>query len=172
MKKTIITGLLLAFSLVTFAQNSSEMKFGHINKQELLTAMPEANAAMKTLEELLQKYKTESKKLEDEFTKKQQEYTAAQDTLDPTIKKYKESELQRLYQSIQDFSKNADETLKKKQAELLAPIDAKINNAIKAVGDANGFMYIFDVTNSGTFAYMSSKSIDVLPLVKKNLGLQ
>ena len=38
--------------------------------------------------------------------------------------------------------------------------------------DANGFMYIFDVTNSGTFAYMSSKSVDVLPLVKKNLGLQ
>ena len=62
--------------------------------------------------------------------------------------------------------------MQKKQAELLAPIETKINEAITKVGDENGFIYIFDVTNPGTFAYMSSKSINVLPLVKVKLGIK
>ena len=86
--------------------------------------------------------------------------------------KYRETELQRLYASIEEFSKNADEALKKRQSELLAPIEAKINDAIKTIGDENGFIYIFDVTTPGTFAYMSTKSVDILPLVKQKLNLK
>lgn len=48
--------------------------------------MPEADAAMKELEALLLNYKVESKKLEEEFTKKQQDYVANQATLDAAIK--------------------------------------------------------------------------------------
>ena len=172
MKKRILIVLGITLSLSVFAQTNETPKFGHINKQDVFALLPEADAAMKELEALLLNYKMESKKLEEEFTKKQQEYAASQDKLEATIKKYRETELQRLYQSIEEFSKNAETGLQKKQAELLAPIETKINEAITKVGDENGFIYIFDVTNPGTFAYMSSKSINVLPLVKVKLGIK
>lgn len=172
MKKSIIISLCIAFSFSLFAQTNDVPKFGHINKQDVFSLMPEADAAMKELEALLLNYKVESKKLEEEFTKIQQDYVANQATLDAAIKKYRETELQRLYASIEEFSKNADEALKKRQSELLAPIEAKINDAIKTIGDENGFIYIFDVTTPGTFAYMSTKSVDILPLVKQKLNLK
>ncbi len=172
MKKSIIISLCIAFSFSMLAQTNDAPKFGHINKQDVFSAMPEAEAALKELEALLLSYKVESKKLEEEFSKKQQDYVANQANLDAAIRKYRETELQRLYASIEEFSKNADEALKKRQAELLAPIESKINDAIKKIGDENGYIYIFDVTTPGTFAYMSSKSVDILPLVKQRLNLK
>ncbi len=55
--------------------------------------------------------------------------------------------------------------------ELLHPIYEKATNAIKEVGKENGFTYIFDL-NSGGVVYVAETSEDVLPLVKKKLGLQ
>lgn len=168
MKKTIIIALSLLFTLAATAQ---EVKFGHINKQSVLEVMPEADEAQRQLEDMQLKYKLQIKAMEEEMTKKQQEYQEQADTLDATIRRYKETELQRLYQSYEEFGKSAQETLGKKYQELMAPIEAKINKAVEQVGKTQGFFYIFDVTTPGTFAYISDKSVDVLPLVKKELGL-
>ena len=79
MKKLIIA-LFLALPLGVFAQQN--LKIGYINKQEILTAMPEANTAMKALEDMNLKYITEGKKLEEELyklktTKTRDEYIAS-----------------------------------------------------------------------------------------------
>ena len=47
----------------------------------------------------------------------------------------------------------------------------KAQNAIEAVAKANGFTYIFDIS-AGGIVYFSDNSIDVLPLVKKELGIE
>lgn len=167
MKKLVIA-LLLAMPLGLFAQQN--LKIGYINKQELLTAMPESATAMKALEDMNLKYITEGKKLEEEFQRKYQEYAEQADTLDAAIRKYKENELARLQQSIQEFSKSADETLKKKQQELFVPIIAKMDEAIKKVGDQNGFTFIFD-NSANIITYKSAQAIDVTSLVKKSLGI-
>ncbi len=172
MNKSILLAICLTISGVIYAQASETLKFGHINKQEVFSLMPEAENALKELESLLLNYKMEGKKLEEEFTKKQQDFVANQEKMDTTIRRYRETELQRLYLSIEEFSKKADEALKKRQEDLLAPIEKKINDAITKVGEEQGFIYIFDVTTPGTFAYRSAKSIDVLPLVKNKLGLK
>lgn len=168
MKKLIIA-LFIALPLGVFAQQ--DLKIGYINKQELISSMPEYTTAMKQLEDMNLKYITEGKKLQEEFQKKYQEYAETQDSLDATIKKYKESELMRLQQSIEEFSKSAEENLKKKQQELVAPIVEKMDKAIKQVGDENGFTYIID-NSAGIISYTSAKSINVLPFAKKALNIQ
>ena len=55
-------------------------------------------------------------------------------------------------------------------AVLMQPVMEKALNAIKEVGKENGFTYIFDM-NAGIL-YAAENSQDVLPLVKKKLGLQ
>lgn len=167
--KKIIIALLMFLPLSLMAQGT--LKIGYFNSQEIITMMPEYNAGMSELENLNLKYQTEGKKLQEELEKKYQEYASSAEGLDPAIRQYKETELARLQQSIQEFATNADNTLKKKQQELMLPIGNKLNQAIKKVGDENGFTYIID-NAAGILPYVSPKAENVLPLIKKALNIQ
>ena len=81
-----------------------------------------------------------------------------------------EEELQGLQQRIKRFQETAMAQLEKTQNDLMQPVMEKALNAIKEVGKENGFTYIFDM-NAGIL-YAAENSQDVLPLVKKKLGLQ
>ena len=167
MLKKIAIILLCILPLSGFAQ---DLKFGHIDRQELLKLMPEAAQATKTLEDLVLQYKTETSKLETELQTKYDEFQKTSATLDPAIKTLRENELNKMYENIQNFANVAQENLQKKQSELMLPIEDKINKTLKLVGEENNLMYIFDVQNQGLL-YISPKSIDVLPLVKKKMGI-
>lgn len=167
MLKKIAFFLVCLLPLSVIAQ---DVKFGHIDRQELLKLMPEASAATKVLEDLVLQYKTESAKLENEFQAKYSDFQQKSATLDPAIKTLRENELNKMYESIQSFSNVAQESVQKKQAELMIPIEDKINKTLKLVGDENNMMYIFDV-QSQAILYFSPKSTDVLPLVKKKMNL-
>lgn len=167
MLKKIALSLLFVLPLSVFAQ---ELKFGHIDRQELLKVMPEAIEAQKSLEDLVLKYKTETTKLESEFQTKYADFQQNASTLDPAIRTLREGELNKMYENIQSFTTAAQEGLQKKQMELMLPIEEKVNKALKTIGEEQGFMYIFDV-QAQPILYYSSKSIDMLPILKKKLNL-
>lgn len=168
MFKKIVIVLFLTLPFVALAQ---DVKFGHIDRQELLKVMPEAAEATKSLEDLVLKYKTETAKLETEFQTKYADFQQNAQTLDPAIRSTRENELNKMYENIQAFASLAQETLQKKQAELMLPIEDKINKTLKMVGEENNLMYIFDA-QSQAILYFSTKSIDVLPLVKKKMDIK
>jgi outer membrane protein len=159
-----------------FVMNSvmgqAPIKLGHINSQDLYTAMPEMDSAQKNLEAVAKQYETTLEQLQVEFNKKYEEYNKM--TQDPTavelILRTKEDELQTLQQRIQAFQQEAQNEITKKRTEFFQPVQAKAQKAINEVGSENGFTYIFDV-NAG-IVYAADNTIDVLPLVKKKLGLQ
>jgi outer membrane protein len=166
--KKIIIALLMCLPFSVMAEG---LKIGVFNSQEVITMMPDYNTAMTELENLNLKYQTEGKKLQEELEKKYQEYASTAETLEPAIRQYKETELTRLQQSIQEFAANAETTLKKKQQELMMPIITKINQAIKKVGDENNFTYIID-NAANVVPYVSPNADNVLPLIKKALNIQ
>ena len=51
----------------------------------------------------------------------------------------------------------------------LAPIHERMIKAIKAVGEREGYTYIFD---SAAMAFISTDAVDVTPSVKKELGIK
>ena len=61
--------------------------------------------------------------------------------------------------------------MQQKEAELFQPIMDKAQAAIEKVSKSNGFTYVFDISAGGV-VYFSEKSIDILPLVKKELGIE
>ena len=68
MKKLIL--MLLVFApLATFAQ-----KFGHLNTQEIIQAMPEFTKARTEIEALTKQYEADLKSMQDELQKKAQAY--------------------------------------------------------------------------------------------------
>ena len=164
MKNTIKVFVLVALTLAAMCV-SAQVKLGHIETQKLIQAMPEWTAAQKTFEEEQKKVNTELNSLREQFKTKLAEYSYSE-----AMRATTEEELQGLQQRIQRFQETAMAQLEKTQNDLMQPVMEKALNAIKEVGKENGFTYIFDM-NAGIL-YAAENSQDVLPLVKKKLGLQ
>jgi len=149
------------------------IKLGHINSQELFTAMPESDSAQKKLETVAKQYELTLEQLQVEFNKKYEEYTKlTQDaTVGELILRTKEEELQSLQQRIQSFQQEAQGEITRKRTEFFQPIQEKAMKAVSDVARENGFTYIFDMA-IGTIVFAADNTTDILPLVKKKLGLQ
>ena len=81
-------------------------------------------------------------------------------------------ELQELNEKGMQFQQDAQQQLNQSWMQKLEPIAKKIDDAIKAVGQEGGYVYIFDL-NSTNIPYVSETlSTDVTGAVKAKLGLQ
>ena len=136
-----------------------------------MMAMPEITAMQETMKQMNDKYAGEMKTMEDEFQKKYTDYIAQQDSMTENIKLRRTQELENIRQRVENFTQVAQQDMNKKQQELLAPIQDKLRNAIKAVGDEKGYAYIID-NNPGIVLYTGNAAIDATPLVKAKLGLK
>ncbi len=154
------------------AMTASAQKFGNINMGEVFETMPERAVVQKEMEELQAKYETELSKMGDEYQKKVNDYLAEQEKLEKSIADARAQEIEQLQQRIQNFREMAAKDLQTQQQNKVQPIIEKINKAIQAVGEKEGFTYIFDLSQGNILYASPSQCIDVLPLVKKELGLQ
>ncbi len=170
MKKVINLFLISAILFACMPAHSQDLKFGHINSQELLTAMPESDSAQATIEKLAGDYELQLEEMNVELRKKYDNYLNNQDSYSNLIKQTKEADIQEMQQRIGNFEQMAQQDLQTQQQTLIQPVLEKANNAIKEVAEENGFVYIFDVSR-GNPVYFSEKSIDILSLVRTKLGL-
>ncbi len=165
---------LLLVSLLLFTAEGmnaqSSVKFGHIDSNALLSAMPESDSAQAQIQRLSDNYSQQLDEMNVELNKKYNDYINNRDTYTELIRQTKESDLNEMNQRIQNFQQSASEDLQTKQQQLFAPIIDKANKAVREVAEENGFIYIFDVSQ-GNPIYFSDQSTDILPLVKMKLGL-
>jgi len=168
-------GIVALISLIIFigqqavAQN---YKFGHVNRNELIQAIPEFDSATVTLEKIRTQFENELELLQVEFNNKYEAYLKEMKNYTDLVRQTKEQELADYQTRMQTFQNNASRSLQDKQVELFTPITEKADKAIKDVGKENGFIYVFD-TSIGQLAYFdASKSIDIMTLVKTKLGLK
>lgn len=167
----ITKGLMIAALFLSAVSISAQnLKFGHINSQELLMAMPERDSAEAKLKKYAKDLQDQVETLQVEFNKKYQDYIQKKATFTDAIREMKEKELSDLQQRSQEFEQTAQQDYQKQQADLMKPIVDRANATIQKVAKANGFVYIFDVS-TGAVAYFSDQSVDILPLVKKELGI-
>lgn len=167
MKKFIIAAALCIATMTGYAQN----KFGNINMSQVFEAMPERATMQKEMEDIQAKYEAELQKMGEEYQKKVSDFVAQQDSLEKNIAEARAQEIEQLQQRIQQFREMAARNLQDEQQKRVAPIVEKINKAIQSVGQKNGFTYIFD-TSAGNILYFSdTQCVDVLPLVKTELGI-
>ena len=149
---------------------ASAQKFGHVNSQEIIQAMPEFTKARTEIEALTKQYEADLKSMQDELQKKSEAYDKEQATLPANIKQRREQELQEMYQKIQQSYQDNQQALQKEQAEKMQAITSKVLDAIKQEGTAGNYVYIMDLT-SGIPYISETLSTDVTAEVKKKLGL-
>ena len=167
MLKKIALLLLLIAPMSVFAQ-----KFGHVKFAEILTVMPEYTKAQTDIQAQQKQYEDEMKRASDELTKKFTEYQQEQANLPKNIQERRQKVLQELNEKGMQFQADAQQQLQKAYAEMMEPIYKKIDDAIKAVGQEGGYVYIFDLNRTDIPFVNESLSTDVTPAVKGKLGLK
>ncbi len=154
----------------TLAQN---IKFGHINSEELIQALPEFDSANVKLEKFRKDLVNALELMSVELNNKNDAYNKESKNLTDIVKQTKEQELVDMNRRIQEFQTNAQQQLQEKQGELFQPIMAKVDKAIKEVGKENGFVYIFSVGQGSSLLFFDeTKSTNIMPLAKAKLGLK
>ena len=168
MKKFIICALC---AICGFTTANAQAKFGHVNTQEIIQAMPEFATARADIEKLTQQYEADLKSMQDELQKKAAAFEKEEATLPENIKTRRNQELQDLYQRIQQTYQDNQQALGKAQQEKMQAITTKVLDAIKAVGQEGGYVYVMDM--SAGIPYISTTlSSDVTVQVKAKLGLK
>jgi outer membrane protein len=173
MKRFIgIAALIILFALAGQSAMAQSMKFGHINSEELIQAMPEYDSATVKLEKFRKELVNALELMTVELNNKNDAYNKEAKNLTDIVKKTKEQELVDMNRRIQDFQSTAQQQMQDKQAELFQPILAKVDKAIKDIGEENGFVYVFDVAKGALLYFDEAKSTNLLPLAKTKLGLK
>ena len=167
--RNIFKVIVLFVALFAGSVSAQTLKFGHIDFQQLLQVMPERDAATKALQKHATELENQLTNMQKEYQTKVQAYIAQRDSLSEAVRSAKENDLQDLQQRIQNFQAVAQQDLQKKQDEQFQPIIKKARAAVDEVAKEEGLIYVFDVNN---LLYHSSQSEDILPLVKKKLGIQ
>lgn len=166
MMKKILLAILVALPMLAVAQSP---KFGVVNTQTVMEAMPDVKTVNEQIEAASKKYEDEFQKLNEQMNKEYADFQALDATTPESIKQRRQQEIQDLYQKMEQFRATASQDLQRQQQQLMAPIIDKITTAINAVGKENGLTFIFEY---GQPIYTGDEVVDVTPLVKKNLGLQ
>ena len=169
MKKIVAIVLVATSCMFAGSPLHAQTKMGYISLNELITDMPEykkADTSMVDFQNALNQNFDDMKK---EFSEKDSlisskdtaKYTRAQIEI-------KRKQLGELYLRLQGYQQNASQQYQQKQQELMGPIQKKAQETVQQVAKENGFTYVF----LKDALLVSPPAEDLLPLVKKKLGLK
>ncbi|MDE6270179.1 MAG: OmpH family outer membrane protein [Muribaculaceae bacterium] len=168
MIKKLILAALVALPFSAFGQ-----KFGVVNIENVVQDMPEMATAQTQMTEASKKYEDEFAKLRDEVDKLYTEFQNLQK--DPStpdaIKERRLNELQERDQKVQQFRNTASQDLARLQEQLMAPIQQKMSEAVKAVGQEGNYTFIF-LNEQSLLLYTGADVTDVTAAVKAKLGIK
>ncbi|MDR3119333.1 MAG: OmpH family outer membrane protein [Mediterranea sp.] len=171
MLKKIALVIMLVIPMSVFAQS---VKFGQVHSQEIIVLMPEYTKAISDIQALEKKYQDEMARVNEEFTKKYQEFqqAVAEGSLPTNIQERRQKELQDMMEKSEQFQQEAYQQLQKTQQELMAPIMKKIDDAVKAVGAEDNMVVIFDLSRTSIPYVSESLVTDVTAKVKTRVGIK
>ncbi len=168
MKKFLMMAIAL-MPLVLLAQ----ARIGIVNSQELFNLMPEKASAEAQLKVLSDRYHTEYLLLQREFDKKYADYqaVAADASMPEAIKERRVQELQESDKKMRDFQQRTSDDITARREAFTKPITDKIQAAIRTAGEQGALDLVLD-TAVTPVAYTGPNTIDLMPVVKKLLGLE
>jgi len=166
----IIAIFAFIFVLSSTSKSQTVQKVGYVDFNGLVAAMPGIDSVKIKLQKYQQTLSDQLDAMRAEFENKGLEYQQGSSGMSDLIKQTKEKELSDLQGRIEAFQQKAQTDLQAKQQELLQPIVTKAKAAIKEVAKENKYTYIINAIED--ILLYTEATDDILPLVKKKLGIQ
>ena len=155
------------FSLFTaFAQEEAKaFKFGYLSYEQALKSVPQYAIMEKQLADLEAQYQAETKRVEDEFNRKYEEFLEGQREFPKTILQKRQVELQELMEKNIAFKEESRQQLASAEEEALAPLKAHLSEAIAKVAKEHGLAFVVN-TDSDAYPFIDPEmGMDIYPLV-------
>jgi outer membrane protein len=168
MKNLLKLVFVIALAMVvnnTFAQQ----KFAHINRTELIQAMPEYKTAQEKLDAYYKEVVSQIEEGQVEINKKLADYQNLPATATEETKEAKLKQIQDMSRRLEEQKQAAQEDIQKKEQDLFMPVMKKASDAINKVAKAGGYVYVFEST--AVHYVDEAQSTNILPAVKKDLGI-
>ena len=169
MKK--IVKLTLTVACVMFSTSLFAQKFGRINLQEIVFAMPEFKEMQTKLEAVTKDWGEQLETIQVEFNNQYTNFQKDRANLSAAAVQVKESELQALQTRYAELQQVAQQDVERQQAELFRPIHQKAMDAVNKIAAAGGYTGIFDMSVA-SMAYLNESTVtDISAAVRKELGI-
>ena len=179
MKQILLPLIFMLMPVAASAQQSAHpqvlasveqsLRFGYFSYEEVLHTMPGYAIAKHNMDDLRAKYDAETKRAEDEFNAKYEEFLDGQRSFAPSILEKRQAELRELMAKNVTFKAEAVRLLQQADADAYAPLKAQIDAAVQKVGKVKGLAFILN-TDKGAFPYVNALcGEDVTLLIKENL---
>lgn len=183
MKKQIMMLIALVLSLTATAQEqqvSTQQEiteapaylFGYVNYDEVMAAMPDYAIAKRNLEDLRIKYEAETKRSEEEFNRKFEDFLEGQRDFAPSILRKRQAEIQDMMERNIAFKEESRRLLQQAERDALAPVREKLTSTIKSIGTSLGLAFVLNSADNSLPFVDSSKGLDITEEVKKALGIE
>ncbi len=167
--KRFATLILVAFLAIT--ASAQNIKFGHINTNELVMLTAEADSARVKLQAYEKELVDEMETMQTEYNNKLNTYQQKSATWTAAIRESKETELVEMQQRIQQFQQTAQQEMSQLQQSLFAPIFESAKNAVAKIAKEKGLSFVFETSTNPLAYYNESQSVDLLPLAKAAMGV-
>jgi outer membrane protein len=167
--KWIVLSAALFVCSAGFSQTTS--KIAQINRQNVITAMPELAVAQKAAEDFQKEHIAVIEDMQVELNKFIEEVSKGFDALSDVAKAAKQTEINDRQARIQEYQQNASTSIQAKQSELMQPILEKLAKTIEEVAKEQSITWVLDVSTGSDVIYSSTNAPDITQDVIKKLGI-
>ncbi len=165
MFKKLILLLLVLAPISIFAQD----KIAYLNANEIFAKMPELKEVETKLAAKSETIKKNAAAIEAEYNALLEKFKGTKtEDLTESIVLDRQTQLENLQKRYQDFLQTSQAEYEKEQQALIAPLQQKMRQAIKDVGDENNYTYILD---AATLLHVGSHALDISKQVKTKLKI-
>lgn len=168
MRKSI--ALIIVFLTICKGGVFGQQKWGHINSNEIVQAMPEFRQMTEAVDKKKKEAQLKVQQMFDTYQTRVKELNQFGASMMQAVREERTRELDSLKNSMQTFEQTESARIQEFQDKLLKPLNDKYLKTLNIVAKENGYTYIFDLA-SGSIVYHPDTTGDVSALVKKKLGI-
>lgn len=164
MKKLLIIAL-LCLPMALHAQH----QYAYFSQQDVYKSMTDYVEVQRSLTTLREQYAAEMKRAEDEFNTKYEAFLEGQRSFAPSIMRKRQAELRELMEKNIAFKQEAERLLKQAEADMMAPVNKRLHDALQRLGEDNGYALIINTDNAGAAWINPAAATDVTHTLKERL---
>ena len=165
---TIIIALCALLS-VDAQESTSAFRFGYLSYDAALLSMPGYHEAQQKMNDLKAQYQAETKRVEDEFNRKYEEFLEGQREFPKTILQKRQTELQELMERNIQFKEKSREELAQIEKETMAPLRIRLIELLGKIGREHGYAFIIDTDKTALPFINPAMGDDLNQIVKDAL---
>ena len=148
-----------------FAQEGNAFTFGYLSYDSVLKSMPDYAIVQKQMDDLRAQYQAETKRVEEEFNRKYEEFLDGQRDFPKTILQKRQSELQELMERNIAFRERSLQELAEAEKQAMAPLRIRLIETLGRIGRERGFAFIVDTDQKALPFINPAMGIDITELV-------